>query len=61
MKNNNVGPMAKTFAFGYDVEAFVRITHSNRNTKGSHLARRKIIPDRYIGLHGLKNNRVTCG
>lgn len=45
MKNNNVGPMAKTFAFGYDVEAFVRITHSNRNTKGSHLARRKIIPD----------------
>ena len=28
-----------------DVEACVRITHNNRNTKGSHLARRKIITD----------------
>lgn len=28
--------MAKAFAFGYDVVAYVRVNHINRNIKGSY-------------------------
>lgn len=41
----NEGTMARTFASNCDIVACIRVTHIDRNTKGNHLARRKIIPD----------------
>lgn len=32
------------FASGYDVGTYIIVNHINGNTKGSYLARRKIIP-----------------